>query len=349
MVTVSERNDTRLFTENLLTWVRGKGKVVIVVHDNPDPDCLASAMALRHLFVMKLNKETVITFSGMIGRSENLAMAKELQIPLAPLGITDLSEFQVVCMLDTQPGTGNNSLPLGTRVDVVIDHHPLRDETRQCRWVDVREEYGVTATILYEYLQAQEVPIGMKLATALFYAIKSETQDLGREANHPDREAYHRLFPLTNKRLLNAITHPKQPIEYFSTVSAALANTSIYGNVLVSRLGSVVFPELVAEMADFLLRLEDIEMVLAMGMYNDELILSMRSSLPDVNAGEVLRRIVAGRGTAGGHGMMAGGKVDIVSPTPATVRDMEDLLVERFLYELRADAQTVRYLVRRCG
>ncbi|GFE58771.1 bifunctional oligoribonuclease/PAP phosphatase NrnA [Geobacter sp. AOG1] len=345
MPTADERSGTRLFTDNLLAWVRGKGKIVIVVHDNPDPDCLASAMALRHLFVMKLNREALITFSGMIGRSENLAMAKELQIPLTPLGITDLSEFQVICMLDTQPGTGNNSLPSGTRVDIVIDHHPLRDATRQCRWVDVREEYGVTATILYEYLQVQDVPIGTKLATALFYAIKSETQDLGREANHPDREAYHRLFPLTNKRLLNTITHPKQPIEYFATVSAALTSTLICGNGLVSRLGSVAFPELVAEMADFMLRLEDIEMVLAMGMYNNEMIISMRSNRYDMNAGDVLRQLVAGFGAAGGHGMMAGGKVEIAFPTPAAIEEMEELLTKRFLAELGVASLPVRHLI----
>ncbi|HEX5774053.1 MAG TPA: DHH family phosphoesterase [Geomobilimonas sp.] len=345
MATDAQWVGTRRFTDNLLAWVRGKGKIVIVVHDNPDPDCLASAMALRHLFVMKLNKEAVITFSGMIGRSENLAMAKELQISLTPLGITDLSDFQVICMLDTQPGTGNNSLPPGTSVDVVIDHHPLRDATRQCRWIDVREEYGVTATILYEYLQAQDVPIGTKLATALFYAIKSETQDLGREANQPDRDAYHRLFPLTNKRLLNSITHPKQPIEYFETVSAALANTSIYGNVLVSRIGAVAFPELVAEMADFLLRLEDIEMVLAMGMYNDEMIISMRSNRHDMNAGDLLRHLVAGFGAAGGHGMMAGGKVEIAIPTPSAVKEMENLLTVKFLAELGVASLPVRHLI----
>ncbi len=73
---LSERlEETKRLTDALLDWVRGRGKIVIVVHDNPDPDCLASALALRHLFVMKLNRESVVTFSGIIGRSENIAMA----------------------------------------------------------------------------------------------------------------------------------------------------------------------------------------------------------------------------------------------------------------------------------
>jgi len=339
--------DVKKYTDGMLDWVRGKGKIVIIVHDNPDPDCLASAMALRHLFVMKLNRESVITFSGMIGRSENLAMAKELQIPLTPLGLVDLKEFQVVCMLDTQPGVGNNSLPPEARVDIVVDHHPLRERTGACRWHDVRDDYGATATIVNEYLAAQGVSIGTKLATAIFYAIKSETQDLGREANHPDREAYLRLFPVSNKKLLYEITHPKLPIEYYLTIGNALENTKIYNKVMVANLQKIVFPELVAEMADFLMRLEEIETVLCMGHYNTEMILSIRTVRHDINAGAIIGRLVAGLGKAGGHGMMAGGKIDEVSPTLKAMRKVESVLTARLLAELDMGKVRPRRLVRR--
>lgn len=322
------------YTDDMLAWVRGRGKILIIVHDNPDPDCLASALALRHLFVMKLNKDAVIAFSGMIARSENLVMAKELEIPLTPLGIVNLQDFQVVCMLDTQPGTGNNALPPDSRVDIIIDHHPVRKLSEQSRWVDVREDYGVTATMLYEYLLAQEVTIGTKLATALFYAIKSETQDLGREANRPDRDAYLRLFPLTNKKLLYEITHPKLSREYFLTVNTAVEKAIIFDSLLTSNLGSVMFPEIVAEMADFLIRLEGIETSLCMGQYANDMIISIRTVRQDLNAGEIIRRLVSGVGTAGGHGMMAGGKIDNVPADRKDMLRMEKLLTERLLAEL---------------
>lgn len=317
----------------MLDWVRGKGKVLIVVHDNPDPDCLASALALRHLFIMKLNRDAVVAFSGMIARSENVVMAKELEIALTPFALLNFREYQVICMLDTQPGTGNNSLPPDVKVDIVIDHHPIRETTRECRWVDIREDYGVTATILYEYLVAQEISIGTKMATALFYAIKSETQDLGREANRPDREAYLRLFPLTNKKLLYEITHPKLPKEYFLIVNTALENTKIYGTIAVVNLGPIMFPEIVAEMADWLLRLEKIEVVLCMGQYAGEAIFSTRTTRLDLNMGDIVKRLVSGRGTAGGHGMMAGGKVDKVPADNAAIAETEALLTERLLTE----------------
>ncbi|HEU0264762.1 MAG TPA: DHH family phosphoesterase [Geobacterales bacterium] len=321
------------FVERMLSWVRGKGKVLIIIHDNPDPDCLASAMALRHLFVMALNKDATISFSGMIGRSENLTMAKELEITLTPLPIVNLDDYQVICMLDTQPGTGNNALPPERKVDILIDHHPMRETSRNCRFVDINEEYGATATMVYEYLQSQKISIGIKLATALFYAIKSETQDLGREANRPDRDAYLKLFPLTNKRLLYEIAYPKLPPDYFLTLSHAIENSKIYRNLVVASLGEVSFPEVVAEMCDLLLRLEGIEVALCYGYYGQEMILSIRTTREDLNAGEVIKRLVAGHGLAGGHGMMAGGKIDNVVTADAK-RELAELLTERLLLEL---------------
>lgn len=318
----------------MLTWVSGRGRILIVVHDNPDPDSLASAMALRHLFAVRLNKEAVIAFSGMIGRSENLAMAKLLQIPLTPFPLIDLKMFQVICLLDSQPQTGNNSLPPDARVDIVIDHHPMREASAACRWVDIRPDYGTTTTMVYEYLKVQGVSLGTKLATALFYAIKSETQDLGREATRPDRDAYLYLFPLANKTLLNSITRPRLPREYFVSLHSALEHATIYGNVLVAELKEVQFPELVAELADLLLRLEGMDTVLAMGYYSREMILSIRTSNEDLNAGDLIRKLVAGMGTAGGHGMMAGGKVDNVQESDEAIEAVEKVLTDRLLAEL---------------
>ncbi len=321
-------------SDEMLEWLQGKGKTIIIIHDNPDPDCLASAMALRHLLAMKLSRDAVITFSGMIGRSENIAMAKELEITLIPLGMVNLDEYSVVCMLDTQPGTGNNSLPPDRRVDIVIDHHPLREASKTCRWLDIRDEYGVTATILYEYLVAQNITISTKLATALFYAIKSETQDLGREANRPDRDAYLRLFPLANKRLLYEITHPKLPVEHFRTIHSGVENATIYGKLLVVNLRAICFPEVVSEMADYLIRLEGIETVLSMGQYNDEVILSLRTTSTLLNTGEIIKRLVAEKGAGGGHAMMAGGKLDNVPADPAALKEVEASLTKALLREL---------------
>lgn len=325
---------SRSFCEKMLQWVKGRGEILIIVHDNPDPDCFASALALCRLFREKTGAEPTIAFSGMIGRSENLIMAGVLDIALVPLEIIELAQFSVICMLDTQPLTGNNSLDPAAQVDIVIDHHPLREATRQCRWVDVREDYGVTATILYEYMIANGIAIDPKLATAIFYAIKSDTQDLGREANPPDREAYLNLFRTVDKQLLYQITNPRQPIEYFRAIRRTLDHARIYGRAVVADMQRVAYPELVAEMADFLLKLEGVETVLTFGQYSNELDLSLRTSSAAINAGEMIRRLLAGMGVGGGHNLMAGGKIYPLPDGPAAIRNIENILTERFLGEL---------------
>jgi nanoRNase/pAp phosphatase (c-di-AMP/oligoRNAs hydrolase) len=337
--------DSKDKTDAFLDWMRGKGKGLIVIHDHPDPDSLASAMALRHLLTMKLNRDAVIAFSGVISRSENIAMARELEICLTPLEKVNIGDYSMICMLDTQPGTGNNSLPPDVKVDLVIDHHPIRKSSRECRWVDIREEYGTTATILYEYLMAQDVSIGTKLATALYYAIKSETQDLGREAGRADRNAYLNLFPLTNKKLLYEITHPKLPQSHFLAMHKALKNAVIYANLLVITMGEIAAPEVVPEMADYLVRLEGVDVAMSMGQYNTALILSMRTTRHDLNAGEIMKKLVSGQGTAGGHGMTAGGRIDTSSGSPSAFHRLEDSLTQKLLDDLGIPPCTPRALI----
>lgn len=324
----------RLFCSKMFEWVKGRGRIIIILHDNPDPDCLASALALAQIFITMVGEEPTIAFSGMIARSENLIMAKILEIPLVPFEIVELSEYGVICMLDTQPGTGNNSLPADVEVDIVIDHHPLKEMTKGCRWVDVRSHYGVTATILYEYLLAFGLQIDPELATAIFYAIKSDTQDLGREANKPDKEAYLKLFPLVDKQLLCQIMNPRQPAEYFRTIKRAIDQARVYGRAIIADMQKVSFPELVAEMADFLLKLEGVDAVLVFGEYSREMYLSIRAVSDDTNAGDIMKLVLEGIGTGGGHSNMAGGKISDLPDGAEPLLRIKALLTERFLNEL---------------
>jgi nanoRNase/pAp phosphatase (c-di-AMP/oligoRNAs hydrolase) len=329
----------------MVEWMRGKGRILIVAHDNPDPDSLAAAFALKHLVWVKTNQEATITFGGVIGRGENRAMVRELEIDGVPIEQLDLDEFNVVCMVDTQPGTGNNSFPADREVHVVIDHHPRRPATERCRWNDVREDFGASATILNEYLQCQEVYVGTKLATMLFYAIKSETQDLGREWNRADREAYLKLIPLSNNRILYAITHPRVPREYFFIFNRALENSRIYGKVLVFNLFAIHHPDIVAEMADFLLRMENVDVVLGMGCYHEQEILSLRTSRLDLPAGDLIQKIMTGLGSAGGHLLTAGGQVAPMVSTMAAQRDLERTLTRRLLAALDLPLRRGRRLI----
>ena len=322
------------FSGRFIEWLRGKAPILIVTHDHPDPDALAAAYALRHLVLMKTGEAATIAFEGVIGRSENRAMVRELEIETVPLGTLDPAEFAVICLVDAQPGAGNTSLPSGCQVDLVIDHHPLRDQTRVCRWVDVRPDYGAAATILYEYLRAHDLIIATRLATVLFYAIKSETQGLGREWTRADRDAYLGLLPLCNNRILYRINNPSLPQGYFARVNMALESARIYQDVLVFNLGQVDHPEIVAEMADFLLRAEGVEVAFGLGEFDGEGILALRTSDLSVNVGTLIQQVTAGYGSSGGHGLIAGGQIRPLPVDPAGKAALEAELLQRLLTTL---------------
>lgn len=319
------------FSQQIIEKTRGKRHVLIVTHDNPDPDSLAAAFALSHLLLMKTGIQAVIASGGVIGRRENRTMVEKLELKITPMSLVDCYHYDVVCMVDSQPWTGNGSLPDDCHVDIIIDHHPLRVSDDGSSIVDVRDKYGACATILYEYLLVQDVYVGTRLATALFYAIRSETQDLGREWSPPDRRAYQDLLSLSNNRILFDISHAKVPSHYFLSFNQALESARIFHDILVFNLFEVEHPDMVAELADFLLRMEGVSIVLGMGCCNNEEVLSLRTDREDLFAGKIIREIVEGLGTAGGHGMIAGGQIKPMLGNHAVQRELENTLTKRLI------------------
>src|SRR5262249_25441378 len=151
------------------------------------------------------------------------AMVRELKIDLHPLEKLDLGQFGAFALVDTQPGTGNNSLPADRKCDIVIDHHPLRTTTpADIPWRDIRPDVGATATTVYGYLREAKLSIDQNLATAFLYAIKSETRDLGREAGEEERDAYVELLRTADMARLHAITTPKVGREHFVALDRAV-------------------------------------------------------------------------------------------------------------------------------
>jgi nanoRNase/pAp phosphatase (c-di-AMP/oligoRNAs hydrolase) len=292
----------------LLAVLERPGPLIILPHDNPDPDALASAATLRYLAKALVNKDATIGLGGFVGRAENRAMVRYLNIPLVPIADLPLrAPDALIALVDTQPGRQNNSLPADVQPAIVIDHHPQYSSFAGVPFADMRDGYGATSTILTEYLMGSRLPVDTKIATALFYGIMAETQDLGREASQPDMAATHFLYPHANKRRLAKIENARVPREYFATFRAAIEAAVIYDRAIISILGAIRYPDMVAEMADFLLRLDEVEWAAAIGRYENALYVSLRTTHRDVNAGDLLQRVL-GSDHAGGHDMIAGGR-----------------------------------------
>jgi nanoRNase/pAp phosphatase (c-di-AMP/oligoRNAs hydrolase) len=321
----------------LLEAVGAARRVLLLPHNDPDPDAIASAVALRHLLAEMLGVESHIVYRGIIGRAENKALVEYLDHPLRRLSGADLKQAQPIGLLDTQPGAGNNALPAGRKATIVIDHHPLRDETSGAVFSDVRPALGSTSTILTEYLQAAEIEPPPTVATALFYGIQTDTLGLVRGASPLDREAYFYLQPRIEVDALVEIERAQVPAEYFQRMDAALHTARIYKDVVISYAGHMRRPDLAAEMADLLLRLQGMQWALCMGVYKDVMIVAIRSRARRGGAGILAQVMVDNEGTAGGHGTMAGGQIPLQGADPEEVAQQ---LAHRALSHLQIRAET---------
>ena len=336
-------NNNRGTLSTLLQALDGPGQLVILPHDNPDPDALASAAALKYLASELLRKEAHIVLGGIVGRAENRAMLTYLNITLVPVSEVHFGDGTQVALVDTQPGRPNNSLPEGLVPTAVIDHHPAYGDYPGVPFLDLRDQYGATSTILTEYLRESKLAIEPKIGTALFYGIAAETQDLGREATAADIEASHFLYPHTNKRRLAKIENARVPREYFRVFREAIDRAVLYDTVVVSLLGDVRYPDMVAEVADFLLRLDQVTWAAAIGTFGSCLHCSIRTIERDVNAGDLLQQVLGSK-LAGGHDMIAGGRIH-VGPDPVAHEQAAAMVRDRLLAALGLDPSCGQPLV----
>ena len=316
--------------DELLALPLESGKLLLLTHDNPDPDSIASAAGMAYFLEQMRGIDCLVAYSGIIGRAENRALVEELNIEIAHLDDLRGQDFPHLALVDAQPGTGNSVLTLEHDVDVVIDHHPLRDQTQKARFFDVREHIGAAATMTAQYLQMGNLEIPKDLATALLYGIRSETQDLGRGVCAEDREAYEYLWPMVEPQRLAAIVSPKLERRYYRQLASALDNTLIADEAIICPMGEVSNPDFVPEMADLVVRMKGIVWSLAWGTFHDKVYVSIRSNDPEAAAGDVMLAVLDEIGYGGGHGLRAGGNIEL-DELKLTRGELEAELKHRFL------------------
>lgn len=340
----AEKTGSKL--QKLTELFTGKAYLLVVMQDTPDPDSLAAAVALRRLAKSLANLQCSLAYGGTVGRGENRALVKYLGLNLRPCDEIDYEKYDLVAMVDTQPGTGNNSLPETVTPNIVIDHHPIRRQTRTAAFTDVRSGYGAASTILVEYLIEAGITPDTPLATALLYGIRSDTQDLGREASRFDIEAIEFLYPFANKRMLGIIQRGKVPRVYYQMLADALCNAFVRGPAIITALGRVDNPDMIAEVADLLLRDDETSWTMCTGYWNDKLLISIRTSEESNLAEKVIRHMVSRKGTGGGHLTYAGGQIPMGDRTRSERQELEKDIERKFLEAIRSDGSPGRRLVK---
>ena len=343
MITEATRECFQKLTELVRRDSKG-GRWLVLTHDNPDPDALASAMILSHVLRTAFKQRVTMAYGGIVGRAENREMVRSLHLKLSHVRNLSWKKYEHFALVDTQPRSGNNQLPARIVPDIVIDHHPVRASTEGGPFYDIRPRYGATATILAEYLLTSSVRYTHGVATALIYAIRSETQDFSREWVGPDKAVFDHFFPHANHRILARIQNPRLPLTYYSNLHEALENLISVDSLILSHLGDVEQPDIVPEIADLLLRMEGKTWSLCTGFFGERLYLSIRTTNSRADAGSVMRRLVGRRGKGGGHGMMAGGWVDASKVAPAERGKLQRQLGLRLTRELKKNPEKMAKL-----
>jgi nanoRNase/pAp phosphatase (c-di-AMP/oligoRNAs hydrolase) len=333
--TIDPEGNARELLKFLSERSRSLSPLLILTHDYPDPDALAAAFALAHLAQQHFGITSKIAYGGVIGRSENRAMIRMLKIPARKLRSANLDKYRNIALVDTQPEFENNSFPGNRRPAIIIDQHPsVVSPAADLPIVD--SECGATCVIVAQALLLLSSSIPANVATALAYGILSDTFDLYRAHRADVIQTYLAVLHYCDMKLLAQIQNPPRSREFFLTLGRALSRAILHRRLLVSHLGFVENPDLVSQMAEFLLTYEHVQWSFCTGRYRGKIYVSLRAAKSSTQAGDILRSIFEDPRKAGGHDAIAGGSYRIgKNPAEKVWQEAERDLQTRLFQRLR--------------
>lgn len=294
---------------------REKG-LAVFLHDDPDPDSIASAMAIKRICAAS-RVQCALYHGGEVARPENALMVSLLGARLENLSSPEeaaaaMSRHDRCALIESSIPGQNNILPPGSKVDIIIDHHRFpRGKEPQGELVDIRPNLGAAATILTGYLRRLWIRPDPPLASALLYAIKVDTNDLTRHVDPEDLAATVYLAEHADLRLIQRFESPPMPGSTAEVMARAILDRELFSGHLLACAGEIRDREALARAAEFLVRLEGVSVAVVFGLMKDKVYLSARSSDPSVDTGRLLHAAFGKAGSAGGHAASAGAQVPL--------------------------------------
>jgi len=304
-------------------------RLLVLTHRGPDPDAIGSLEGVRFLLERSLGIEADIVTVGRIHRAENLALVRALDLEFGDYEEVQAEQYFGCLLVDTQPGFGHTVVPAEIPLLGILDHHVTPDgdsASSRAPHLDVRLGVGATSSIVWDYIRESGLELEQTVATALFCGIRYDTKDLSRNVSDLDEEAYYATFRQADRAVLPEIHNPPLPQRYYSELHRALDLASQHGPLVFCLLGEVSHPEFVAEMADFFLRMRGASWVVVGGFVEEEgeYVISLRTDQAFGNAYPLLQRVLDGKGSFGGHGHIAGGRIPIETVNEGAVEEIEE-------------------------
>jgi nanoRNase/pAp phosphatase (c-di-AMP/oligoRNAs hydrolase) len=313
----------RTHGERLRRVLDGQDDIAVLMHPNPDPDAMASALGMAEL-ADSVGVDATIQYPGQIRHQENRAFQTVLDLDF--VGVDDAADLaaETVVLVDHNEPRG---FPGAESVDplAVVDHHIGEGEGTE--FTDVRDDYGSCATIFAAYFEALGwTPVGpdeepddsqkrlpSEIATGLIYGIQSDTNHLTKGCSAADFAASAYLYEGVDEDRLDRIANPQVDAEVLEVQARAIRERDVRTAFAVSDVGDVSNVDAIPQAADNLIRLEGVTAVVIVGRKGESLHLSGRSRDDRVHMGKALQAVVADipMASAGGHARMGGGQLSV--------------------------------------
>ncbi len=300
----------------------GSDHVLIII--NADPDSIASAMAVKRILWRRVTNRTISNINT-ITRPDNMAMIRLLDVTLIPLSRVETRHYNKFVILDSQPDHHESFGKFD--YTAIIDHHENSSINLNVPFSDIRPEYGATASIMTEYLRAAKIQPSARLATGLFYAIKTDTANFERKAINEDMRAFQFLFKHANLHLARKIEQVDLRLDFIEDFKKAINDHVISRNKIFIHLGATKNTDICVLIADFFMRFNLITWSVVSGIHEDKLVIVVRNDGARKDAGVLLSNKFGKFGSAGGHRSMARAEAQIsLLEGQADINDPKKLL-----------------------
>lgn len=275
---------------------------------NADPDAIASAMALQRIIRHRVHSVAIARINE-VTRPDNLAMLRYLRIPILAWSADLAHHYQRFAIVDSQPH--HNPAFSDVHFSVIIDHHPLPDVPYGADFEEIRPNWGATSTMFTEFLYNAEIRPGRRLATALQYGIRTDTNTFGRNCGEVDLRAYHYLSRFADTAQLTRILRSEYLPEWLPYFSRAFENLRPCGKGHMTSLGEVESPDLLVVVADFFLKVHGLRWVAVCGASRGVVVVIFRGGGESIDLGKLAESSFGDVGSAGGHRNMARAEVPV--------------------------------------
>jgi nanoRNase/pAp phosphatase (c-di-AMP/oligoRNAs hydrolase) len=333
----SLKHETAYHLTKLLELVRPDDSLLFMMQGSPDPDAIASAMALKEILHRRKGlSRHAFASTEPFRRQQNREFAYAMRLIIHPMSQMDLGGFRLIALIDAQPSFFSDPYK-SIHPNIVFDHHP-RVGDWQADFADIRPEYGALSTVMTEYLQTAHMRISRNLHTALLYGIKTDTDNFDRDTIAEDIRAYTYHSRHANMRLIRRVELNQTPPSYLKYFAHAYNHMKYSRGRRVAFLGHVESPDVCVQVADFYLRLIGTFYVIIAGIVQNKLIIIFRGDGYRQDCGAVAQNACGMLGKGGGHRSAARIEIPLNVLNEHLHGDLSQERIDRFLEEcLRRD------------